>query len=159
MVYDYNRFYSQYKHKLYSYLMYKCGNAETAQDIMQDTFFHHFQHYADSQAASPALLFTIARNALIDIQRKQKRYVFNIRAESQVAASEESSLIAKEESARILEAMKSLSKEDRDMLTMAVNGVPYREICDVFKLSVGALKVRIHRSRKKLSQKLQEMSG
>lgn len=156
MVYDYKTFYSQYKHKLYGYLVFKCGNIETAQDIMQDTFFRHFQHYSDDQAASPSLLFTIARNALIDFKRKQNRYIFTIPADPQVASSEESSLIVKEESIRIATALESLSEENRDILSMAVNGVPYNEIASVLHLSVGVIKVRVHRSRKKILKILEE---
>ncbi len=145
-------FYSAYKQKLFSYLTYKSGNTDVAEDITQDSFIRYFQNYGQKGIVSPALLFTIARNALVDFQRNQDKFVIFDREPAQTTMSIERSLIIKEEATRASNALNDLSEKDRDMLTMAVNGVPYKEIAKVFDMRIGAIKVRIHRSRKKIQK-------
>lgn len=150
----YRKFYSEYKNKLYSYLVYKSGDTEVAQDIMQESFTRHFQHYGNAVVFSPALLFTIARNALIDFQRSQGKFQRKARVASQVVADEEVSFIVREDSTRIHEAIDKLPEQDREILILAVGGVAYKEIATIFDLSVANVKVRIHRTRTRLRQML-----
>lgn len=150
----YKKFYTEYKNKLYSYLISKSGDSEVAQDIMQESFTRHFQYYGHEAVISPTLLFTIARNALVDYQRSQSKFPRADHVVPQTAADEEVSLIAKEESARIHEAIDKLPEQDKEILTLAVGGVAYKEIAAIFELSEANVKVRVHRSRTKIRQML-----
>jgi len=155
---QYHQFYSEYKNKLFSYLMYKSGDYEVARDIMQESFTRHFQHYGKEAAVlSPALLFTIARNALADHWRSQKRFVLVEDVQPKIdrfSGDEESTLMAKRESERIHQVLDRLPHQDKEMLSLAVAGVAYREIAAIFELSEGNVKVRIHRTRIKLRDML-----
>ncbi|MBU0961160.1 MAG: RNA polymerase sigma factor [Proteobacteria bacterium] len=152
----YRKFYDEYKHKLFSYLMYKSGDYEASKDIMQESFTRHFQHYGHDAVISPALLFTIARNALVDHQRQNKKFCIAEDAIPQVAADQENSFIAKEETDRIYNAMNRLPEEDRDILSLAVGGLVYKEIAATFGLSLANVKVRVHRARNKLRQMMKD---
>lgn len=121
---------------------------------MQESFTRHFQHYGNAVVFSPALLFTIARNALIDFQRSQGKFQRKARVASQVVADEEVSFIVREDSTRIHEAIDKLPEQDREILILAVGGVAYKEIATIFDLSVANVKVRIHRTRTRLRQML-----
>ena len=50
---------------------------------------------------------------------------------------------------------KDMDKQDREILALAVGGMPYKEIARFLDLSLATVKVRIHRSRKKLQQMLE----
>lgn len=148
----YQKFYDEYKSKLFSYLIYKSGDYEVSRDIMQESFTRHFQHYGHDSVISPAVLFTIARNAFIDHQRQEKKFQVAEGVFPQVAADQENLLIAKEENHRILTAMHRLTEEERDILSFAVSGVMYKEIAATLGLSVANVKVKVHRVRTKLRQ-------
>jgi RNA polymerase sigma-70 factor (ECF subfamily) len=148
----YQNFYEEYKNKLFSYLIFKSGDHETSKDIMQESFTRHFQHYGHDAVLSPALLFTIARNALVDHWRQQKKFPVSEDIISQIAADQESSLVTQEATDRIHKTMSRLPELDRDILTLAVGGVAYKEIAATFGLSIANIKVRVHRSRTKLRQ-------
>lgn len=150
----YTRFYSEYKTKLYSYLISRSGDAELSRDIMQESFTRHFKHYGQAAVASPALLFTIARNTLVDHQRNQNKLRLTGKALGPSVVDEETSFIAREASAKLLHAMQDLPDQDREILTLAVNGVEYKEISAIFELSVANVKVRVHRARTRLRQML-----
>lgn len=123
---------------------------------MQDSFARHLQYYGPQNITSPSLLFKIARNALVDQQRYQNRFSTTGFIEPETVTSGETSLITKQESSRLLEALKQLPEKDRDVLVMAVRGVPYKEIAARVNTSVQSIKVRIHRSRKRLQQMLMD---
>lgn len=48
--------------------------------------------------------------------------------EKSTGLNEEDRFIAREESTLVYEAMKKLNETERELLVLAVNGVPYREI-------------------------------
>lgn len=157
MVDEYHQFYADYKNKLFNYLRYKSGNTEVAHDIMQESFTRHFKHYGRQTVTSPTLLFTIARNALVDYQRGQTK-MYNTEIPKQESAPDaESSCIAKEEHSRIQGAIETLPEQDREILILAVGGMAYNEIASLFNLSISNVKVKIHRSRTKLRERLKKV--
>jgi RNA polymerase sigma-70 factor (ECF subfamily) len=150
----YTEFYTDYRDKLFSYLMRMSGDYEVSRDIMQESFTRHYQHYGDNPAIVPSALFTIARNALIDYWRR------NGRTQSldydppapKFTIDMERALIVKEELQNVMEALKELPEDDREILSMAVSGLGYKHIADVMGLSEANVKIKIHRTRLKLHQ-------
>jgi len=146
----YREFYTEYKDKLFRYLIYKNGDADAALDLMQESFARHYQHYGSMAVISPALLFTIARNVLIDFQRKQNKMKACTSNTPEPFTGEEETFIVKENCALIRKALDKLPEPDRDILNLAANGVAYKDIAAVFETSVNTVKVRIHRARTRL---------
>jgi RNA polymerase sigma-70 factor (ECF subfamily) len=158
VVQKYRAFYSKYKDKLFSYILYKCGDRETALDIVQDSFVRCMEHYRISPATSPSLLFTIARNALYDIQRA-KRKVTTLEKENVTSSSNiEKDLITREKLSLVQDAMVKLSDKDRDLLLLVVNGLSYKDIAAIHKISVANVKVRVHRARMTLKNELEKVT-
>ena len=151
----YRKFYEEYKNKLFSYLVYKSGDYEVSQDIMQESFARHFQSYSHEAVISPALLYTIARNAFVDHFRQQNKFPITENVIPQASVDEEKSFIAKEETSRMYNALNKLPEQDREILSLVVNGVAYKEIAEIFGLTVANVKVRIHRTRTKLRELMQ----
>ena len=152
----YKVFYEKYKNKLFSYLVYKSGDSDIAQDIMQESFTRHFKSYGNDVAISPALLYTIARNALTDHHRYQNRFQDNADFVAPDTGNGENAIIVREECKRVTQAMKMLSQTEQEILTLAVGGVAYKEIASIIGASEANIKVKVHRARIKLRQMLNE---
>ena len=148
----YNLFYNQYKNKLFSYLLARSKDYEVAQDVMQESFTRHYKYYGHEAVISPALLFTIARNALTDHYRYQDRFRITGDVNPQVETTEQRTLESKEKAAAIHAALGKLSEVDQEILTLAVTGVQYKEIAVTLKLTEANVKVRVHRARVKLRE-------
>jgi len=151
----YKKFYTEYKHKLFSYLLYRSGDYDVANDITQESFARHFQRYGNDAVISPALLFTIARNALTDHHRYSRRFQLVKTSLPETAVNETRVLEEKEQSERIHAALRKLPEQDRELLSLATGGVPYREIAKIFAISEANVKVRVHRIRIRLRTLLQ----
>ena len=156
MIKKYRQFYEKYKNKLFRYLMIRCGNYEVARDIMQESFTRHYQHSRNSPEASPAYLFTIARNALVDYQRHENNYTLIQDYAPQPSQDLEADLIVHEEYQTVAKAFNKLSREDREILGLVVSGLPYREIGQLLGLSEANIKVRVHRARVRLRDMIQK---
>lgn len=150
MVEKYQQFYTDYKNQLFSYLLYKSRDRDVASDIMQESFTRHFKHYGQQAVISPALLFTIARNALIDYQRGQFKLDKAELPPQNTFPDGESALIIKEQQKHVHDAMAQLPEQDREILSLAIGGMAYKEIAAIYDLSIANIKVRIHRSRAKI---------
>jgi len=72
---EFSDYYHEYKHKVYSFVLYRVGgDVALAEDLTSDTFlkaFERFESYNDTYAFS-TWIFTIARNTIIDHYRKDK---------------------------------------------------------------------------------------
>lgn len=150
----YREFYNDHKDGLFNYLMRMTGDYELASDIMQESFTRYLEHYRD-KPQGVSLLYTIARNALFDYLRKQKRQTaFNEEEEDQ-SSDQEATMMVRQEYQRVLSAMRHLGNTERDILTLVISGdLSYREIASVTGTSVANVKVKVHRARLKLKKLL-----
>jgi RNA polymerase sigma-70 factor (ECF subfamily) len=150
MLKKYREFYEAYKSKLFRYLMFRCGDYEVARDIMQESFTRHYQYSRNCADASPAFLFTIARNALVDYQRHENNYTLILDYAPQLSRDLEADFIIREEYKVVAEAFNKLHREDREILGLVVSGLPYQQIGELLGLSEANIKVRVHRARVRL---------
>ena len=155
MIKKYRQFYEKYKNKLFRYLMFRCGDYEVARDIMQESFTRHYQHSRNSPEASPAYLFTIARNALVDYQRHENNYTLIQDYAPQPSQDLEADLIVHEKYQTVAKAFNKLSRADREILGHVISGLPYRQIGEILGLSEANIKVRVHRARVRLRDIIQ----
>jgi len=126
------------------------GDYYLAGDILQESFTRYLEKYGETWQ-NPALLFTIARNAVVDGHRKQRREspLFD---EPEIARpNPETQVLVREDYRRVLAAMQKLAPEDRDVLSLVVSSdLSYREIARITGTSESNVKVRVHRARLKL---------
>lgn len=148
--------FQQYKAKLFSYLMRMSGNYDLSQDILQDTFRRYLEHYS-SRDVSASLLFTIARNALVDHWRKNRSHSpLDEDQHHDHGNNAEQHVLIKESYRRMLHALNILPEEEREVLSLAVSSeLPYSEIASIMNLTEANVKVKIHRARQKLKEILQ----
>jgi len=132
--------------------MRSTGDYYLSSDILQESFTRYLEKY-DAEGPSPALLYTIARNAVVDGHRKQGRDTRLSDDQEPSGPNPETQLMVREEYRRVLAAMQELEQEERDILSLVVSsGLPYREIARIAGTSEANVKVRVHRARVKLKK-------
>lgn len=153
---DFGSFYLRHRGEIFHYLLRMTGDHALSEDLLQESFARFLDRYGKADPAL-ALLYTIARNALIDHWKKKKPGTFAGVADRAGGANPEERFIAREEAQILLRALGALPEEERDLLSLAVTGnLSYREIAGMSGLSEGNVKVKIHRARRKLRELLKE---
>ena len=138
------------------YLLRKCGNANMAADLVQESFFRCLEKYRHKEK-SPAMLFTIGRNLFLDQVRRQKHFNHQEIEVFSRTLPQEDAYIVKEELHRIQNVMEKLSDDERDILALVVNAdLSYSEVSAILDCSVANIKVKVHRARRKLRRMLEE---
>lgn len=153
----------RYERELYHYLWRFLGNATTAEDAFQATFFqvHLKCDRFDAKRRFRPWLYAVATNQAIDLQRRNRRHRLTSLDSSPDASSEYDGILAD-----LLAADNELPsdrldrQERRDWLRRAVAGLPeslqatvqlvffrgmqHREVADALSVPVGTVKSRIH---------------
>ena len=124
-------------------------------DIMQESFLRCFEKYRN-KTVNISLLYTIARNVLIDLSRKNKRKGSLEQDIVDQTADQENDFRIKQEYGKVLAAMKKLEADEREILALALTeNLKYREIASIMGINEGNVKIKIHRARLKLKEILQ----
>ncbi|MGD2014724.1 MAG: sigma-70 family RNA polymerase sigma factor [Desulfobacterales bacterium] len=147
---DFKAFYRKHRDRLFAYLMRSTGDYYLASDILQESFTRYLEKY-DKQGQNPALLYTIARNAIVDGHRKKTHDTQLADEHEQSRPNPETHMMVREDYRRVLAAMQQLEPEERQILSLVVSSsLSYREIARVNGTSEANIKVRVHRARVKL---------
>ena len=143
------------------YLRIRCRDFEDALDLTAATFERAYRAHAkgDERALSISWLITTARNAAIDLDRRQKVRTaaawFGLSEPSQ--GSPESEFIAAEDRSLIATAVRRLSDPTRDAITLRYAlGLSTREIAALVGKSEPATQKAIERGLKRLRELLDE---
>ena len=149
---NFRAFYKEHRDRLFAYLMRSTGDYYLSGDILQESFTRYLEKYGD-EGENPALLYTIARNAVVDGYRKQGRDKQLVDELELSQPNPETHMMVREDYRRVLAAMQKLEPEERDILSLVVSsGLPYREIARIAGTSEANVKVRVHRARVKLKK-------
>lgn len=162
--YAFELIYNKWVNPVYKYLISRAWNKEDAQDITSQTFvavlqalprYRHNGHFE-------AWLFTIARNQLLDYQRKHKR-------ESDFPESDEmpgTSLTSEgdpkhlEEVSHLRDMIHGLRGEEQELLRLRYTaGLAFGEIARLMNRNEDAIKKSIYRLQEKLQRMLEVENG
>jgi RNA polymerase sigma-70 factor (ECF subfamily) len=133
---------------LLAYLRRRFGGAETAEDLLQETFARALGALDGiSRAASPrAWLFGIARHVGLAALRR-RRAASDLPADAAAAGP----AAADERLETVRQAMAGLPKDQRETLDLRlVHGLTYEEIADVLGIPVGTVRSRLHHAVRRL---------
>ena len=149
---NFRAFYKKHRENLFAYLMRSTGDYYLSGDILQESFTRYLEKYGEV-GQNTALLYTIARNAIVDSRRKRSRDTPLVDDQEPSANNPETDMMVREDFRRVLAAMQELEPEERDILSLVVSsGLPYREVARIAGISEANVKVRIHRARVKLKK-------
>jgi RNA polymerase sigma-70 factor, ECF subfamily len=156
--------YRKYLKKVYTYIYYRVGNVEDAEDITESVFLHallHLDGYQDRGIPFSAWLLRIAHNLVANWHRNAgKRRVVGLESADYLldsAPTPEEVIESREDVRELRQALMRLSAERQQALILRfAEGLKHREIGEVMGKSAGAVKVLIHRSIASLHKGLAE---
>lgn len=167
----FDELFARYGRKVYNLFLRALGNAETARDLVQETFMRVIsarERYQPTRTFS-SWLYTIAMNLLRDQFRRRRRE--RAKGEGRVAIEdlsetnleirvEEQNIELSERRAAIQQAVQELPVEQREVILLAkYQGLSYAEIAGILGISEAAAKQRAYRALKTLREKLAHLKG
>jgi RNA polymerase sigma-70 factor (ECF subfamily) len=158
-----------YQKPIYNLCYRMVGEPEEAEDAAQETFLRAYQnlHRYDPSRSFGTWILSIAAHYCIDRLRKRKFLMFSMDAENEDGSSfelpdpdspnPEAESMTKEERDRLHLMLKDLDATDRAAVIMRYwYDFSEVEIAKSLKLTVSAVKSRLHRSRRALAGMWQE---
>ena len=152
--------FQRYHRPLYGFLFHMTQQREASEDMMQNVFYRMLRsrHTFTGEGEFRTWMYHLARNVLKD-HLKQTRRRGNYQ---EIGGYEEripSGMTADAQIERKLEikalekALCNLSPESREVLVLSrFQELKYAEIAAVLEISVGAVKVRVHRAMSQLKE-------
>lgn len=146
--------YRKYLKKVYTYIYYRVGNKEDAEDITESVFLHallNIDRYQDRGIPFSAWLLRIAHNLVANWHRQTGRRTTVgmeiIDLLSDPGPTPEERVEVEEDYRELRGVLGSLSPERQQALILRfAEGMKHREIGEVMGKSAGAVKVLVHRS-------------
>ncbi|MCS6850160.1 MAG: sigma-70 family RNA polymerase sigma factor [Gemmataceae bacterium] len=161
----------RYQDRLYNTVYRLTGNAEDAQDIVQETFLNAYLSLDSFKGESLFFtwLYRIAVNTALSLKRRSRRLVAQrIKArlnDEELEPSDNSedsqpglALERAEEERRIQSILNRLSPEHRAVLILKdIEGQKYETMADILGVPVGTIRSRLHRARMELRELLKQL--
>lgn len=151
---DFASLYRKYAPDVFRFAMYLSGNRSEAEDITSETFVRAWTATQPmAMATVKGYLLTIARNLFLQEVRKRSRTAPLDESICDPRPGPEAQTESKAEYSAVIAGLQQLPELDRAALLMsALEGMPYEEIARALGISLPAVKMKIHRSRLKLSR-------
>ena len=156
--------FEMYKDRVYALCRHMAGNAEDAEDLTQEVFVSAFQHLSGFRAESAfgTWLYRIATNHCLNRLRKKRPEVHSFDALNEIdvappapGPNPEDMVVRKELNRRMELAVAALPENLRAVFVLGtLEGLRYKEIAEICECSEEAVKMRIHRARKQVRDKL-----
>ena len=150
----------EYEGPLTRYAAQITGDVERARDVVQDTFVKLCAADRDElEGRVREWLFTVCRNRALDVQRKESRMKPLGEMELETVESREPSPAAaaeqNESAGQILRLLATLPANQQEVVRLKFqNGLSYREISHVTKLTVTNVGFLLHTAVKTIRQKI-----
>jgi RNA polymerase sigma factor (sigma-70 family) len=150
----------RYAGPLTRYAMTITGDLDSARDVVQDTFVRLCSENATRlDSRLPQWLFTVCRNRALDFQRKEKRMEplseIRLKLEASPEPSPSAQAEQRETSSRVLDVVARLPKNQQEVIRLKFqNGLSYKEISKVTRLTVSNVGFLIHTAIKAIRHQL-----
>ena len=164
--------FERHNRALFNYFVHMNRNPDLSEDLVQDVFFRllRYRHTYDEKRSFTSWMYQIARNANIDVAKKQRGELplVSDRDEedrqgaepvSQMPGAEET--LRKRQEVRLLRrALDRLPDDKRELLVLSrFQNLAYEQIANILGCEVGAVKVRVYRATRALGQIYFELAG
>ncbi len=152
--------YDHYYPRVYTYIRYRVGEVQTAEDLTARVFEHvliKIGDYRAERAPFAAWLFTIARNAVNDHLRSQRRHPPLSLDDLELVCSEpspEEAVVRSQAHARLLAALAGLGEREREIVALRfAAGLTNRRIAEMMSLSEKNVSVILYRAVQRLRKR------
>lgn len=140
--------------KIFRFVWYEVRDKQTAEDLTQVTFLRLWKainSYDADKGSFPSFTFAIARNLIIDWQRKKRPVSLEVIGEIEERDETIDTLIQQEVVDRVRQALATLPAQDRQLVVLRhFEEVPYEEIAKIMGKQEGAVRVKLHRILRQL---------
>jgi RNA polymerase sigma factor (sigma-70 family) len=157
---------NRYQAYVFTLVLRMIKSREDAEEVAQDVFIKAYRSLADFRGESKfsTWLYTIANTTSITFLRKKKLDVHSLDNEKvfEVADSKDSAFRANlvEQKSRVNmvnEAIAMLSPDDAEIITLFYKAEQnLEEISRILRLETNTVKVRLHRARTRLKEKMEK---
>ncbi|MGM1048083.1 MAG: RNA polymerase sigma factor [Bacillota bacterium] len=162
----YTELFKTYQSSLYLYLYRMCGSKETAEELVQETFYRAMEWMkTEHREYARAWLYKVARHLFIDWYRKhpgevQMRREIETQETDNTYPTPEKAFAASERKIRVAKVMSRLPEQYRTILLLReMNGLSYRELGEILDISLDQVKVTLYRARERFKTELKQEEG
>ena len=142
---------------LWSYLFRRTGDAQLADDLLQETYYRFLRSRAaiESESHCKNYLFRIASNLANDSHRRSHEHVELSDSRASAAGADSSPAGRIVRRTDLTRAMSQLKPRQRDALWLAyAEGLSHEEIAEVLGVKAASIKLILFRARRKLARLL-----
>lgn len=155
----YESIYKKYSKSLYSFMYFKCGDADRANDLVQEAFIKLWNNCAKViYEKTKSYLYTIANNQFLNEVAHFKvklKYEQHSGKEDSNIESPEFLLEEKEFMDKLQLAIDGLTPGEREVFLLnRIENKKYREIAEMLGISVKAVEKRMHGALIKLRESI-----
>ena len=156
----YGEIYKFYLSRIFRFALYLTGDEALAEDLTQETFiktWNYLPRFDERKGTVQALLFTTARNLVIDYQRKKKEERIPEDGGGFISSSEDpvEGFSRTEQIENVRKSLSILPGTDREVIILRYfEDMSFADISKVVGKEEGALRVQVHRALKLLKNAL-----
>jgi RNA polymerase sigma-70 factor (ECF subfamily) len=140
--------------KIYHLCFGYTGDDDAANDLLQETFLKVWQNLEKfrNQAMISTWIYRIAVNTCLTYLKSEKRQAKDELTPNIIENKAEEVSEKQEQIKTLYQCISKLEENERIIITMVMDEVPYPEIADISGISEGNLRVKIHRIKHKLTE-------
>ena len=130
------------------------GDQDAANDLLQETFLKVWQNLEKFRNKSliSTWIYRIAVNTCLTYLRTEKKQAKDELTDNIIENKVEEHSEKNEQIALLYQSIAKLEENDRLIITMVLDELPYAEIAEISGISEGNLRVKIHRIKQKLTE-------
>ena len=151
--------YTDYRDKVFGYLLGKTGNRDTAEDLCSDVFlkiYEKLDSFDETKASLSTWIFTVMRNTLIDFYRTRK-VLEEVPEDVTDESSVEEEVCDNEELELLAKALETLEERERDIVILHYySGVSLKEIASRMGISYSYSKVLHNKALAALKKRMEK---
>jgi len=150
--------FERHNRALFNFLFHMSHKREASEDMVQNVFYRmlKYRHTFTEESNFTGWMYHIARNVLKDQVKKyqlatQYDHIDDHEEKIGGGTSADEYLEKKQAKAELYEAMRKLSDDNREVLTLSkFQELKYNEIGQILGIAEGAVKVRVYRAMQEL---------
>lgn len=150
----FQQIYDQHRSKVMKLCMSYVNDYDVAADMMQETFIKVWDNMDKfrNEASYGTWIYRIAVNTCLSHIRSEKNKVKDELSDYIIETQRAEESETEANVAVLYKCIADLEQNERMIITLVLDDVPYPEIAEVFGISEGNLRVKIHRIKSKLTQ-------
>ncbi|MEM6769725.1 MAG: RNA polymerase sigma factor [Bacteroidota bacterium] len=147
----FNNTFLQVAPRLRNFLLYRCGNADQAADLVQEAFLRLWKNCGKViPAKAAAWLYRVGENLFfkqVERAKVAQKYVWHQEGLTSKVTSPQDALEEAEFEQQLEEALAGLPEGAREVFLLnRIDGLKYREIAELLNISQKAVEKRMHRA-------------